>query len=204
MLTSPLVGLWLLPLCFLLGGIPFGAWIVRVRTGQDVRQMGSGNIGATNVHRTAGRLAGVLTLLLDIAKGALAVWLADRVTEGNPYWMSAAAVVVMLGHGFSPFLKFKGGKAVASFIGAFLYLTPLPLVAILVLFVAVVAQTRYISLGSILGAAFFPFAVWLILHPEWPVTVAALIAGVFIVWRHTGNMERLRAGTENKFQWKKK
>jgi glycerol-3-phosphate acyltransferase PlsY len=149
-------------------------------------------------------LAGVLTLLLDIAKGALAVWLADRVTEGNPYWMSAAAVVVMLGHGFSPFLKFKGGKAVASFIGAFLYLTPLPLVAILVLFVAVVAQTRYISLGSILGAAFFPFAVWLILHPEWPVTVAALIAGVFIVWRHTGNMERLRAGTENKFQWKKK
>lgn len=202
--STSITALWLMPLCFLLGGIPFGAWIVRLRTGQDVTKVGSGNIGATNVHRTAGRIAGVLTLLLDIAKGALAVWLADGLTEGNPLWMSAAAVMVMLGHGFSPFLKFKGGKAVASFIGAFLYLTPLPLLAILVLFVAVVARTKYISLGSVLGAAFFPFAVWLILHPVWPVTLAAVIAGVFIVWRHEGNIGRLRAGTENQFRWKKK
>ncbi len=194
----------LIPLCFLLGSLPFGAWIVRLRTGKDVREMGSGNIGATNVLRTTGKVEGLLTLALDIAKGALAVWLAERWTEGNPAWMSLAAVAVMLGHGFSPFMGFKGGKAVASFVGAFAYLTPLPMLSVLLLFVAIVAYSRYISLGSILAAASFPFAVWLILHPEWPVWAAALVAGAFIVWRHQSNWQRLRAGTENVFTWSKK
>ncbi len=195
--------MWLIPLCFLLGSLPFGAWIVRLKTGKDVTAMGSGNIGATNVLRTTGKLAGILTLALDIGKGVLAVWLADHFTEGNALWMSAAAVAVMLGHGFSPFMNFKGGKAVASFAGAFAYLTPLPFWCIALLFVAVVAYSRYISLGSVLGAIFFPFAVWLILHPSWPVLLASLIAGVFVTWRHSANIERLRAGTENRFQWRK-
>lgn len=193
--------LWLLPVCFLLGGIPFGAWIVRWRTGQDVTKIGSGNIGATNVLRTTGKLAGILTLLLDICKGALAVWLADHFGEGNTALMSAAALTVMLGHGFSPFLQFKGGKAVASFVGAFGYLTPLPFFCILVLFVLIVWRSKFISLGSILCAVFFPFAVWLILHPAWPVLLASTLAGIFVFWRHSGNIERLRAGTENVFTW---
>lgn len=196
--------MWLVPLCFLMGSLPFGAWIVRFKTGQDVTKMGSGNIGATNVLRTTGKMAGVLTLLLDIGKGWLAVWLADRVSEGNDLVMAAAALAVLFGHAYSPFMKFKGGKAVASFAGAFGYLTPLPFFAIAVLFVAVVAYSRYISLGSVCGAMLFPFAVWLILHPSWPVLVAALVAGVFITVRHSSNIERLRAGKENRFEWRKK
>jgi acyl phosphate:glycerol-3-phosphate acyltransferase len=196
--------IWLIPLAFFLGSLPFGAWIVRLRTGQDVTKLGSGNIGATNVLRTTGKAAGILTLLLDIGKGVLAVWLADHFTEGNPLIMSAAAVAVLLGHGFSPFMGFKGGKAVASFAGAFAYLTPLPFLMIAILFVAVVAYSRFISLGSICGAALFPFAVWLILHPPWPVLLAAFTAAAFIVWRHQSNIERLRAGTENVFSWRKR
>jgi acyl phosphate:glycerol-3-phosphate acyltransferase len=196
--------LWLVPLCFLMGSLPFGAWIVKWKTGQDVTKLGSGNIGATNVLRTTGKSAGLLTLFLDIAKGALAVHLADYVTEGNPLVMSVAALAVLFGHAFSPFMGFKGGKAVASFAGAFAYLTPLPFAAIAVLFVAVVAYSRYISLGSICGAMLFPFAVWLILHPAWPVLLAAAVAGLFITWRHASNIERLRAGTENRFEWRKK
>src|SRR5437879_6354753 len=137
---------------YLIGGIPFGYLLVKLKTGRDVRSVGSGNIGATNVLRTTGRSAAVITLLLDIGKGALAVWIADRFTQGSPIWTSAVALTVMAGHAYPVFLNFRGGKAVASFIGAFLYLTPLPLLATLVLFVIVVAATRFISLGSILGA----------------------------------------------------
>src|SRR6266849_3883265 len=102
---------------YLIGGIPFGYLIVKWKTGADVRAAGSGNIGATNVLRTTGRAAGIVTLLLDIAKGAFAVWLADKLTSGNIHWMSAAAIAVMAGHAFPIFLKFQGGRAVASFIG---------------------------------------------------------------------------------------
>jgi glycerol-3-phosphate acyltransferase PlsY len=186
---------------YLIGGIPFGYLLVKLKTGRDVRSVGSGNIGATNVLRTTGRSAAVITLLLDIGKGALAVWIADRFTQGSPVWTSAAALTVMAGHAYPVFLKFRGGKAVASFIGAFLYLTPLPLLATLVLFVIVVAATRFISLGSILGAGCFPLAVYLIDHPPLPVLAAALIAGVFIVIRHKSNVERIRAGNENVFSF---
>src|SRR5918911_693500 len=118
--------LLVVPVAYLLGAIPFGYLLVKWKTGADVRSQGSGNIGATNVLRTTGRAAGVATLLLDIGKGYLAVWLADRLTGGNPTWMSAAAVAVMIGHAYPVFLAFHGGKAVASFMGAFLYLTPIP------------------------------------------------------------------------------
>ena len=193
-----------LVLAYLIGGIPFGYLLVRFTTGRDVRASGSGNIGATNVLRTTGRGAGVATLVLDIAKGVLAVWVADRMSGGSPLWMSLAALAVMAGHAFPVFLGFQGGKAVASFIGAFLYLTPAPLAASLVVFVMAVAATKYISLGSILAAGFFPLGVYLILHPETPVLAAATIAGAFIVWRHRENIARLRAGNENVFRWSKK
>src|SRR5690242_8533931 len=129
---------------YLVGGIPFGYLLVRLKTGRDVRSMGSGNIGATNVLRTTGRAIAIITLLLDIGKGFLAVWLAARLSADSPLWMSAAALAVILGHAYPIFLKFHGGKAVASFIGAFLYLAPVAMLSILLIFVMVVAATRHI------------------------------------------------------------
>ena len=199
--NSPALPAALLLIAYLIGAVPFGYVLVRLTTGRDVRAAGSGNIGATNVLRTTGRGAAIATLLLDIFKGFAAVWLMAHFTNDSPLWTSAAALAVMLGHAFPVFLKFRGGKAVASFIGAFLYLTPAPLSAVLALFVIVVAATRYISLGSILAAALFPFGVWMILHPAWPVLAASAIAGAFIVWRHRANIARIRAGTEHVFRF---
>lgn len=188
---------------YLVGGIPFGYLLVRITTGRDVRDMGSGNIGATNVLRTTGRAVAIATLLLDIGKGFFAVWLAATLTHDSPFWMSAAALAVIAGHAYPIFLKFRGGKAVASFIGAFLYLTPLPLVCALVLFVIVVAATRHISLGSIVASGSLPLAVWLILHPAAPVLIASIIAGAFIIYRHRSNIARVREGTEFVFRFER-
>lgn len=198
-----MTGLLALLIAYLLGAIPFGYLLVKFTKGGDIRAEGSGNMGATNVLRTSGRTTGVATLLLDILKGAVAVWIADRLTAGDAAWTSLAALAVMAGHVFPVFLGFKGGKAVASFIGAFGFLTPLPLLAILLLFTSVVAVTKYISAGSIIAAAAFPVGVWIILHPPWQVMASALVAGAFIVYRHRSNLQRLRAGTENVFVWKK-
>lgn len=182
---------------YLIGAIPFGYIFVRLATGRDVRASGSGNIGATNVLRTTGKLPAISTLAADIAKGWIAVWLALRFTDNDMLCGTLAAVAVMAGHAFPVFLKFRGGKAVASFIGAWLCLTPLPLLAVLIVFFAVVAYSRFISAGSILAAGTFPFAVWMILHPEWYVVGAAALCGAFIIYRHKDNIRRLREGTEN-------
>lgn len=197
-----MAGLIALLAAYLIGGIPFGYLLVKFTTGRDIRDSGSGNIGATNVLRTTGRGIAVATLLLDVAKGFFSVWLAAYLTNNSPFWTSAAAIAVMAGHAFPLFLGFKGGKAVASFIGAFLYLTPLPLFAVLIVFVIIVAATHHISAGSILAAGTFPFGVWLILHPPAPLWIAALLAAGFIVYRHKSNIERLRSGTESVFRWK--
>jgi acyl phosphate:glycerol-3-phosphate acyltransferase len=186
---------------FLVGGIPFGYLLVRWTTGEDVREKGSGNIGATNVLRTTGRAVAVATLLLDIGKGLFAVWIADKLSDGSPLWMSLAALAVMAGHAYPIFLKFQGGKAVASFIGAFLYLTPIPMVAVLLVFVVVVAATKHISMGSIVAAGSLPLAVWLIEHPPLIMVLAALVAALFLIYRHRGNIHRIRAGTENVFRF---
>lgn len=197
-----MLGLLALIIAYLLGAIPFGYLVVKAATGGDIRESGSGNIGATNVLRTTGRGPAILTLALDMAKGFLAVFLAAWLTNGSSEWTSLAALAVMAGHAFPVFLKFHGGKAVATFVGAFLYITPLPLLAALVVFLITVAWTRYISAGSILAAGTFPFGVWLIDHPPLAVFLAALIAAGFIVYRHTSNLERLRQGTEHVFRWK--
>lgn len=197
-MTIPLA---VLLVAYLLGSIPFGYLLVRWKTGNDVRASGSGNIGATNVLRTTGRLAGVATLLLDVGKGYLAVWIAGQWTGESPLWMSLAALAVMAGHAYSVFLGFKGGKAVASFVGAFLCLTPFALGMETIVFVVVVAWTRYISLGSIIGAATFPLAVWLLLQPPAPIWVAAIIASAFIIYKHGSNIERLRQGREHVFRF---
>jgi glycerol-3-phosphate acyltransferase PlsY len=193
--------LFILPIAYLLGAIPFGYLLVKWTTGADVRGVGSGNIGATNVLRTSGRAAGVVTLLLDIAKGYLAVWIAGRLTGGDSIWMSAAALAVMAGHAYPVFLRFQGGKAVASFIGAFLCLTPLAMVCVLLVFTGVVAWSRQISLGSISAAGTFPLAVWIVQHPPYPVFLAAVLAGAFIIYRHWANILRLHSGTEHRFSF---
>jgi acyl phosphate:glycerol-3-phosphate acyltransferase len=188
---------------YLIGAIPFGFLLVKWKTGADIRTSGSGNIGATNVLRTTGWTAGAVTLILDIAKGYLAVWLAGMLTGGSLTWMAGAALAVMAGHAFPVFLGGKGGKAVATFVGAYLCLTPLPLAATVAVFLAMVAWTRYISVGSIVAAGAFPLGVWLISHPPLPVLCAAIVSGGFIIYRHSENIGRLRAGNENVFSFRR-
>jgi acyl phosphate:glycerol-3-phosphate acyltransferase len=197
-----MLGLISLIAAYLLGSIPFGFLLVKIGAGKDVRASGSGNIGATNVLRTTNRALGAATLVLDIAKGFLAVWLAAQLTHGDDMWTSAAALAVIAGHAYPVFLGFKGGKAVATFIGAFLYLTPVALAAALVVFLIVAAGTRYVSAGSIVAVGTFPLGVWLIDHPPHHLMVHSIIAAAFIVYRHKSNLERLRAGTEYAFRWR--
>jgi glycerol-3-phosphate acyltransferase PlsY len=172
---------------------------VRLTSGRDIRTMGSGNIGATNVQRSMGAKAGLVVLLLDISKGFLAVWLAALWTHSNSIAVALAVAAVMLGHCYPIFLRFKGGKAVACFVGAFLYLAPLALLATTVVFVLVVALSKYVSLGSILGAFVFPFALWLISRPSPSILAASIFASALVIYRHQGNIARLRAGKENRF-----
>jgi glycerol-3-phosphate acyltransferase PlsY len=195
------MGLLAILIAYLLGAIPFGYLLTRFTTGKDVRTEGSGNIGATNVLRAAGRGAALATMLLDVGKGFAAVWIAGILTDSSPGWMADAALAVMLGHAFPIFLGFKGGKAVATFTGAFLYLTPIPALAGIIVFVITVAVTRYISAGSILAAATFPLGVWLIEHPTPTVVLAALIAAVIVIYRHKENVQRMRTGKEPVFRW---
>jgi glycerol-3-phosphate acyltransferase PlsY len=191
-------------LAYFLGGLPFGYWFVRLSSGQDIRTMGSGNIGATNVHRTAGKKAGLIVLFLDILKGFLAVWIASLLTHGNVLALALAAAAAMLGHCYPLLLRFKGGKAVACFIGAFAFITPLPLLATTLVFVAVVALSKYISLGSILGALVFPLLVWLLQRPPRDILLASIFAAALIIYRHQGNISRLRRGKEPTFSLKGK
>lgn len=199
---TPLVtGLLAILIAYLLGAIPFGYLLTRFITGKDVRSEGSGNIGATNVLRSAGRAAAIATLVLDMTKGFAAVWIAGWLTDGSPGWMADAALAVMVGHAFPVFLGFKGGKAVATFTGAFLYLTPIPALAGIIVFLITVLVTRYISAGSLLAAATFPIGVWLIDHASLNVLLAAVIGAAIVVYRHKENLRRIRSGREPVFRW---
>ena len=160
--------------------------------------MGSGNIGATNVHRSVGRKAGVIVLFLDLMKGFFAVWLSAVFTQADPLALALAAVAVMLGHCYPIFLRFKGGKGVACFFGAFIYAASFPLAFTAAIFIAVAAISKYISLGSIIGAISFPFAVWLTGQPP-PVLIASIVAALLIVYRHKANISRIRCGREHTF-----
>ena len=136
-------------------------------------------------------------------KGVLAVWLAERLSGADPAWMALAALAVSAGHVFPVFLNFQGGKAVATFAGAFGYLMPLTMLATVVIFVIAVAATKYISVGSVLGAGTFPLGAWVILHPGAVEMLAVIAACALILYRHKSNMERVRLGTESVFRWSK-
>jgi acyl phosphate:glycerol-3-phosphate acyltransferase len=181
---------------YLLGSIPFGFLIVRVTAGADIRKQGSGNIGATNVFRKS-RWAGVGTLLLDGGKGYLAVLIA-RWMGGDPAWQAIAALAAILGHVFTVWLRFKGGKGVATGCGAYMAICPAAVVTTLAVFVLTVAVTRYISLASILATGAFPLWAYLYGEPASVLLWGALGASVIIL-KHHQNIRRLFAGTESKF-----
>jgi glycerol-3-phosphate acyltransferase PlsY len=198
-----MTGLLSILFSYLLGSIPFGYVLTRLKSGRDVRASGSGNIGATNVLRTEGKVLGVATLALDILKGVAAVAFTQWLTA-DATWAALAALAVCAGHVFPIFLNFNGGKAVATFAGAFGFLMPLPMLGTIVVFVIGVAATKHISAGSILGAALFPLGAWLILQPSALEMLAVLIACGLILYRHKANVARIHAGTESIFRWSSK
>lgn len=211
---------------YLLGSIPFGYLLVWMFRGQDVRKTGSGNIGATNVARAGSKGLGVATLFLDAAKGYVAVkfalWFASRqrlegASPTSLYDRSAgglsshtifllaalAAFVAILGHVFTVWLRFKGGKGVAVAAGSFVALAPRAMLVVVVLFIVIVALTRYVSLGSILACVAFPLAVWWLGPAERttaPILLLIAASSLLIVVRHKDNIRRLLAGTESRFR----
>jgi acyl phosphate:glycerol-3-phosphate acyltransferase len=187
---------------FFLGSIPTGVILAKVFSGVDPRKVGSGNIGATNVLRAAGKKVAVATLLGDILKGVIPVLIAEAVLDSY-FWVGAVALAAFLGHIFSIFLKFKGGKGVATALGVFLALSPPATGLAILVFAATVAKWRYISLGSLVATAIFPVFMFL-LNPHRVIVPFALIVAVLIFWRHRENIERLLAGTESKFGRKTK
>ncbi len=190
-------------IAYLLGSIPFGYLIVRWQRGIDVRSTGSGSIGATNVMRNLGVVGFVATFLLDAGKGLLAVVLASRMTGNDPTVVAAAAFAAVLGHCFPVWLRFRGGKGVATGVGVFIAIAPWQVVLALVIFAGVVAIGRYISLGSIVGTAAFPVLVQLMKHPPVQVVLGAAGAALIIIGRHHANIARLLNGTETKLGQKK-
>jgi len=199
--------LWLLPLAgYLIGSIPFGYLIVRAAKGTDVRASGSGNIGATNVNRVAGAGAGVATLLLDIAKGYLAVWLANRVTGGDISWMAITGLAAVVGHLFPVWLRFHGGKGVATALGVFVPLCWMAVAAAAVVWVVVVSIWRYVSLGSVVAAALLPVCTYLLYAPgthhapPLSVSYSTAIVSILVIVKHRENIRRLLAGTENRLK----
>jgi glycerol-3-phosphate acyltransferase PlsY len=182
---------------YLIGAIPIGWLVARALGVGDIRRHGSGTIGATNVLRTLGWLPAVVTLLGDVAKGYAAVVLAARLTASEPTAVAAAAVAAVVGNCWSVFLGFRGGKGVATGLGALLTLVPWATLAALPVFIVIVASFRYVSLGSLLGALCVPLGAAVLGYPLVYV-LAALAVSLIIVGRHHANIGRLLAGTESR------
>jgi acyl phosphate:glycerol-3-phosphate acyltransferase len=179
---------------YLIGSIPFGLIVTRLGDAGDLRRIGSGNIGATNVLRTGHKGLAIATLILDVLKGALPVWLAGRYF--GPDMAVIAGLGAVLGHCFPVWLKFRGGKGVATSLGIVLVLTPLAALLAALLFVAVTALSRYVSLGSMLGAVAACGLAYLLGHVQ--AAELYLVLGLLIIGKHAGNIRRLFAGTESK------
>jgi acyl phosphate:glycerol-3-phosphate acyltransferase len=203
MAETSLLTLLLALVGYLLGSIPFGILLAKIFGGKDVRQHGSGNIGATNVSRVAGPLAGILTLVLDAGKGGGAVWLAAQLTGYRASAMMFAGVAALLGHCFPVWLKFKGGKGVATALGIFMALCPLAALTAFILFLLVMLFWRYVSLGSLSAAAAMPlltYFLWAPGHaPPLVIILGTLFASALIFYKHSANLQRLANGTEPKY-----
>jgi glycerol-3-phosphate acyltransferase PlsY len=196
-------------LAYLLGSIPFGYLLVRMSVGGDVRETGSGGTGATNVTRRAGKGVGVLTLLFDLLKGAAAVLVARALLgagEGAEWWVCAAAAAAVIGHVFPVWLKFHGGKGVATGLGVFLVLAPIATLCAALIFVVVVWLWRYVSLGSMVSALMLPPAVWTLSalgvsdRAATPLLLLSILGAALIVLMHRANVGRLLRGEESKLK----
>ena len=196
-----LIYLLLIIASYFIGAIPTGVVLARAFSGKDIRQEGSGNIGATNVTRVLGKKLGALTLVGDLLKGFLPVWVGS-------YLVSSLNVVCLmgcaafLGHLFPVYLKFKGGKGVATALGVFLYLSPIVILVEIIVFVFVVGIWRYVSLGSLIAAASMPLLLVIIGSPK-PVVLLSMAFALLIFIKHKANIQRLLNGTENKSGTKK-
>jgi len=186
---------------YLLGSIPTSYWYGRLR-GVDLRTVGSGNLGATNVQRVFGTVPGVAVLAVDVLKGVAAAWFLARMT---PYphsdWIRVGCgLAAVIGHSFSPFVSFRGGKSVATTYGMLLALAPFSTIVVFLALVAVVGATRYISAGSLTSAVLFPLVIWLIGESGqgYSVLLPSMVVGVVLVVRHRANIGRILNGTENK------
>jgi acyl phosphate:glycerol-3-phosphate acyltransferase len=199
--------LWIPVSGYLLGSIPFGLMLAKLLGAGDVRKEGSGNVGATNVARVAGTAAGVATLALDAAKGAAAVWIAMRFANESAAWMVIAGMAAMIGHCFPVWLRFHGGKGVATAAGMFLALCPLAALGAIGVFILVVLFWRYVSLGSIAAAAAMPLLVYFLWAPHHApplmVTFGAFAAAMLVVYKHDANIQRLVEGREPRFSFGK-
>jgi glycerol-3-phosphate acyltransferase PlsY len=184
-------------LAYLLGSVSFAVLLVRLRTGKDIRAEGSGNAGATNVARSHGKGLGLLVALLDVAKGAAAVLLV-RTATADPRYAAAAGVAAIVGHVFPVFYGFRGGKGVATAIGAFLVLAPYPTLVCAAVFLLVVLTTRYVSLGSVVAMVLLPPVAGALFHEPRPIVAAAAAVAVLIVVKHRENLRRLARGEERK------
>lgn len=199
---------WWIPLAaYAIGSIPFGYLIMR-ETGQgDIRSVGSGNVGATNVARAAGIGAGALTFFLDAAKGGIAVWLAAQITGGSVTWMVTAALGAMLGHIFPVWLGGRGGRGVSTGVGAFFLICWPAVMAAIVIWIAVMAVSRYVSLASIMAAASLPFLMYLLYAPghapSYVVSGGTTLASLVIILKHRPNIARLMNGSESRFTFRR-
>jgi glycerol-3-phosphate acyltransferase PlsY len=212
---EPFIPILLLVGAYLLGSVPFSYLVVRLIKQDDIRDHGSGNVGATNVARTAGKRAGLLALLLDISKGWAAVALAKatvaasfwplRYEQGSDwiqspsFWIGAAALAAVLGHVFPLWLHFQGGKGVATAAGVYLALDTRVFLVSIAVFAVIVLATRFVSLGSILAAASIPVCFRFVFVATFWITVFATAIAVVVILKHHANIARLARGEERKF-----
>ncbi|MCC7032686.1 MAG: glycerol-3-phosphate 1-O-acyltransferase PlsY [Acidobacteria bacterium] len=182
---------------YIVGSLPLGFLIARGRRGIDLRRVGSGNVGAANVYRSAGRSLGVAVMLVDVAKGASGVWLARFVDGGSGDGAALAGLGAVVGHVYPIWLRFVGGKGVAVACGVFALLAPLATVIAASVFVLATWMTRYVSLGSVLATLALPAVEWTRVGSE-PVTLAATAVSALVLFRHRGNLARILHGTERR------
>lgn len=188
----------LVALAYLLGSFPTAYLLVRLAGRGDVRRIGSGNVGATNTLRAAGWKLALLVLLVDVGKGALAVWLMRQAT-GDPGWIALAGLAAIAGHCFPVWLRFEGGKGVATLAGVYGTIAPHALVVVAGVWLIGFGLTRIVALASLLAAAALPVAVYVVIRPPAPVMVATVLVALVVMWRHRSNLQRIVRGEEPRF-----
>ena len=195
---------------YLAGSIPFAVIVVKIFWGQDIRTLGSGNTGATNVLRVFGTAPGLAVLALDAFKGALGVTLALLMAPaewggaGQDWFRVLGAMSAIGGHSFSPFIGFRGGKGVATAAGAIVVLAPRTILVMMVIFLAVVALFKYVSVGSLVIAALFPGVCWMLYPDRYALLAFSVLAAGLVIWRHRSNIGRIRRGEEPKITFRRR